>query len=51
MNQQKTFETLKKFFLEKSILKMFNFKKSLKLETNTSNLIIEACFNQKYNDK
>ena len=51
MNQKKTFETLKKFCLEKSILKMFDLKKSLKFETHVSNLIIKTYLNQKYDDK
>ena len=37
--------------MQQSILQMFNSKKSIRIETNASNLIIDACLNQEKKNK
>ena len=49
--EQQTFKQLKDACLQQSILRMFNSKKSIRIETNASNLIIDACLNQRHEDK
>ena len=49
--EQKAFEQLKDACLQQSMLQMFNSKKSIRIETNASNLIIDACLNQENEDK
>ena len=45
-SKQQAFEELKWACLENSMLKMINTTKSIRIETNASNLIISACLNQ-----
>ena len=49
--EQQAFEQLKDACIQQSILQMFNSKKSIRIETNASNLIIGACLNQENEDK
>ena len=49
--KQQAFEQLKNDCLQQSILQMFNLKKSIRIETNASNLIIDACLNQENEGK
>ena len=48
--QKKTFQKFKQTCFETSILKMFDTKKSKKIETNVFDITIKTCFNQKHND-
>jgi hypothetical protein len=48
---ENAFQKLKKVCINKSILKMFNSSKSIRIETNASNLAINACLNQKYESR
>jgi hypothetical protein len=41
---------LKKECLKKSVLKMFDLKKSERMKTDALDLVIDACFNQLYED-
>jgi len=41
---------LKKECLKKSVLKMFDFKKLERMKIDASDLVIDACFNQLYED-
>jgi hypothetical protein len=45
------FQKLKKVCINKSVLKMFDSNKSIQIETNASDLTINACLNQKYESK
>ena len=49
--EQQAFEQLKNACLQQSILKMFDSKKSIRIETNAFDLIISACLNQENEDK
>ena len=49
--ERQAFEQLRDACLQQSILQMFNSKKSIRIETNASNLIIDACLNQENEDK
>ena len=49
--EQQAFEQLRDACLQQSILQMFNSKKSIRIETNASNLVIDACLNQESEDK
>ena len=49
--KQRAFEQLKNACLQQSILQMFNSKKSIRIETNASNLVIDACLNQENEGK
>ena len=49
--KQQTFERFRDACLQQSILRMFNSKKSIRIETNASNLIIDVYLNQKNEDK
>ena len=51
IQKQQAFEQLKDACLQQSILQMFNSKKSIWIETNASNLIIDACLNQENEGK
>ena len=51
MQKQQAFEQFKNACLQQSILQMFNSKKTIRIETNASNLIIDACLNQESEDK
>lgn len=48
---ERAFQELKEACLKKSILKMFNSKKLIRIESNALNLIIEACLNQEHKGK
>ena len=49
--KQKTFDAFKRTCITNSIFQIFDSKKSTKLKTNVSNLIIKICINQKHDDK
>ena len=49
--EQQAFEQLRDPCLQQSILQMFNSKKSIRIETNALNLIIDVCFNQESEGK
>ena len=45
-DEQTTFERLRNACLSNSILRMIDISSSIKIETDASDLVIEACFNQ-----
>ncbi len=45
------FQKLKRICINKSVLKMFDSSKSIRIETNASDLAIDACLSQEYEDK
>ena len=47
INQEETFQKLKKKFVEKLILKIFNDDKSIIIKVNTLNYVMSACLTQK----
>ena len=49
--EQRAFEQFRNACLQQSILQMFDSKRSIRIETNASNLIIDACLNQKREGK
>ena len=51
IKKRQAFERLRDVCLQQSILQMFNSKKSIRIETNASNLIIDACLNQENEGK
>ena len=51
IKKRQAFERLRDVCLQQSILQMFNSKKSIRIETNASNLIIDVCLNQEKEDK
>ena len=48
---EQAFQKLKQACLEASILKIFNSRKPIRIETNVSDMTIGACLCQKYDDK
>ena len=50
-SKQQAFEQLRNACLQQSILQMFDSKKSIRIETNALNLIIDACLNQEKEGK
>ena len=51
MRKQQAFKQLRNVCLQQLILQMFNSKKAIRIETNASNLIIDACLNQENEGK
>ena len=49
--ERQAFEQFRDACLQQSILQMFNSKKSIRIETNASNLAIDACLNQEHESK
>ena len=49
--EQEAFDKLKQAYAKKSILKMFDTTKSIRMKIDASNLIIKTCLNQKYEEK
>ena len=49
--KQQAFEQLRDACLQQLILRMFDSTKSIRIETNASNLTIDACLNQEDEDK
>ena len=49
--KQQAFKRLRDACLQQLILQMFNSKKAIRIETNASNLIIDACLNQGHEGK
>ena len=49
--KQQAFERLRDACLQQSILQVFNSRKSMRIETNASNLVIGACLNQENEGK
>jgi hypothetical protein len=47
-NEEAAFQGLKKECLKESVLKMFDSKKSGRMKTDASDLVIDACFSQLY---
>ena len=45
--KQKIFDDLKTTYINKSLLKMFNIKKLIRIKIDVLNLIIETCLNKK----
>ena len=50
-SEKEIFQQLRQACLEKSVLKMFNSKKSIRIETDASDLAIKVCLNQEHKDK
>ena len=48
---EEAFQKLKQACISESVLQMFNLKKSIHIETDASDLIIEECLTQKYDGK
>ena len=48
--EERLFQKLKEECLKESVLKMFDPKKSDRMETDASDLAIDACFSQEYKD-
>ena len=48
---EQTFQKLKQACISKSVLQMFNLKKSIHIEMNALNFVIEECLMQEYNGK
>ena len=48
---ERTFQKFKQACLKTSVLKIFDFKKFIKIKTNVLNMIIKTCLCQKYDDK
>ena len=44
-SEEEAFQQLRQTCLEEPVLKMFNLKKSIRIETDASDLAIEACLN------
>lgn len=44
-SEEEAFQQLKQAYLKKSVLKMFNSKKLIRIETDASDLAIEVCLN------
>ena len=49
--KKNAFKKLINASISASILKLYDPKKEIKIETHASNLTIKACLNQKYNGK
>jgi len=48
--EEKSFQNLKLECLKKSVLKMYDSRLSSRIEIDASDLVIDACFNQKHED-
>lgn len=49
--EEAAFRELQQACVTESVLKMFDLKKLIRIESNASNLAIEACLNQEHDDK